>query len=63
MNKHVEKEIISILNDFQPKIKNRLNQISFQDREDLEQEIKVKIIKKLNSVEFKEGPRFWSFFK
>lgn len=61
MNKH--DEIISILNDFQPKIKKSLNKTPFQDREDLEQEINVKIIEKLNSVEFQENPSFWSLLK
>lgn len=59
MDKH--DEIISILRDFQPKIKKSLNKTPFQDREDLEQEINTRIIEKLNSVEFKESPSFWSF--
>lgn len=56
-------EILSILNDFQPKIKMSLKNTSFQDREDLEQEINTKIIEKLKTVEFKESPSLWSFFK
>ncbi len=36
---------------------------NYQDREDLEQEIRLKIIEKLFTVEFKEPPNFWCFFK
>lgn len=56
-------EIISIINDFQPKIKKSLRETSFQDREDLEQEINMKIIEKMNTVKFRESPSFWSFLK
>ena len=37
-----------ILNDFQGKINAQLRSVPFQDREDLEQEIKIKIIEKMN---------------
>lgn len=54
-NQQVEK----ILNDFNFKIKKSLNNTSYQEREDLEQEIKAKIIEKIHSVEFGEAPSFW----
>jgi len=38
------KEIENIINDFEFKIKKSLNNTSYQEREDLEQEIKTKII-------------------
>ena len=53
------KEIEKIINDFDLKIKKSLKNTSFQEQEDLEQEIKLKIIEKLKSIEFKDPPSFW----
>ncbi|MEN2467337.1 hypothetical protein [Ornithinibacillus sp. FSL M8-0202] len=53
------KEIEKIINDFEFKIKKSLHNTSYQEREDLEQEIKTKIIEKIHSVEFGEAPSFW----
>ncbi|GAB3806125.1 helix-turn-helix domain-containing protein [Virgibacillus kimchii] len=57
------KEVEEILEKFDSKIKQSLKNTNYQDREDLEQEIKLKIIEKLFTVEFKEPPCFWCFFK
>lgn len=56
------KEMEEVLDRFAPKIKQSLKNTNYQDREDLEQEIKLKIIEKLFTVEFKEPPNFWCFF-
>lgn len=55
-------EVMSILNKFKPKIKKCLRNTSYQYREDLEQEIKLKVIEKLDDVEFNNPPSFWDFF-
>lgn len=45
-------------------IKKHLMKTSIEDREDLQQEIYIKIFEKMDNIEFKEKPpRFWSFFE
>lgn len=58
----MNEEMLIIIQNFTPKIKQCLHQTSYQDREDLEQEIKLKIIKKLTTKEFQNTPSFWDFF-
>ncbi|UPW82626.1 hypothetical protein [Lysinibacillus sp. Ag94] len=55
-------EALTIIENFIPKIKQCLHNTEFQEREDLEQEIKLKIIEKLATVEFQDAPSFWDFF-
>ncbi|MDD1502969.1 hypothetical protein PVA17_09380 [Lysinibacillus sp. CNPSo 3705] len=55
-------ETLTIIENFIPKIKQCLHNTDFQEREDLEQEIKLKIIEKLATVEFQDAPSFWDFF-
>lgn len=55
-------ETLTIIENFIPKIKQCLHNTDFQEREDLEQEIKLKIIEKLATVEFQGAPSFWDFF-
>lgn len=54
-----KKEIEQLLKDFDIKIKKCLNQTSSSEREDLSQEIKLKIIEKLMSIKFNDTPSFW----
>lgn len=54
-----KKEIEQLLKDFDLKIKKCLNQTNSSEREDLSQEIKLKIIEKLLSIEFDDSPSFW----
>jgi len=56
-----QKSVEQILSSFKYKIKKNLVRVPQQDREDLEQEIKVKIIEKLNEIEFEETKGFWEF--
>lgn len=51
-------EVLELLN---PKIKSSLKQTSYQDREDLEQEIKLKILQHLDNVNKRDIPNFFSF--
>lgn len=55
-------DTLTIIENFIPKIKQCLHNTDFQEREDLEQEIKLKIIEKLATVEFQNAPSFWDFF-
>ncbi|TQR31745.1 hypothetical protein C7Y47_14110 [Lysinibacillus sphaericus] len=55
-------DTLTIIENFIPKIKQCLHNTDFQEREDLEQEIKLKIIEKLATVEFQDAPSFWDFF-
>ena len=55
-------ETLTIIENFIPKIKQCLHNTDFQEREDLEQEIKLKIIEKLATVKFQDAPSFWDFF-
>jgi len=55
-------ETLTIIENFIPKIKQCLHNTDYQEREDLEQEIKLKIIEKLATVEFQDAPSFWDFF-
>ncbi|MGE7599941.1 hypothetical protein [Lysinibacillus fusiformis] len=59
---HYNEESLLFIENFSPKIKQCLHQTSYQEREDLEQEIKLKIIEKLATKEFINTPRFWDFF-
>ncbi|AIM16332.1 MULTISPECIES: hypothetical protein [Neobacillus] len=48
-----------LLQLLEPKIKKSLSQTSYQEREDLEQEIKLKMIEKYHNHKFNEAPKFW----
>ncbi|MFT0803535.1 hypothetical protein VSK91_22680 [Bacillus swezeyi] len=56
---HHEKE--EFLEMFNPLIKKCLNNISFQEREDFEQEIKARLLDKLNHIYTQDAPGFWEF--
>ncbi|MFJ7981372.1 hypothetical protein ACIQ1D_13905 [Lysinibacillus xylanilyticus] len=60
-NQHNE-EALKIIENFIPKIKLCLHNTDYQEREDLEQEIKLKIIEKLATVRFQDAPSFWDHF-
>ncbi|MDM5250042.1 hypothetical protein [Lysinibacillus sp. G4S2] len=60
-NQHI-KETLTIIENFTPRIKQCLYNTDYQEREDLEQEIKLKIIEKLATVKFQNVPSFWDFF-
>lgn len=51
-----------LLMDFQPKINYNLLKVPVHERDDLEQEIKLKIIEKVNMlIEDENAPGFWEF--
>lgn len=63
MKKADSEEVINIIERFQPKIKKSLSNTNYQDREDLEQEIKVKIIEKLTNIKFNDCPSIWELLE
>ncbi|MCY8235272.1 hypothetical protein [Priestia endophytica] len=46
-----------------PKIKKVLNNVSARNREDIEQDLKLKIIESINNVKIDQTPGFWEFKK
>ncbi|MGJ7919282.1 hypothetical protein [Neobacillus sp. LXY-4] len=56
-----KEELIEILNHLEPKIKSVLRNTHFQEREDLEQEIKLKIIESYKKVSELDAPNFEEF--
>ncbi|MCS0824653.1 hypothetical protein NX029_11790 [Cytobacillus firmus] len=53
------KEIKEILVLFEPKIRKTLLQTAVQDREDLAQEMRLKLIEKYRNIQFHKAPKFW----
>ncbi|AKG03396.1 hypothetical protein AAV35_000420 [Salimicrobium jeotgali] len=56
-----EKKFNEVVNDFEPKIKKVLINTPFQEREDLEQELKMKIYQKIETLDEIEAPGFVEF--
>ncbi|MBJ8056603.1 hypothetical protein JDS87_33490, partial [Bacillus cereus] len=46
---------------FTPMIKKKLQNTAYQEREDLEQELYIKLIEKVDWLIYQEGPGFWEF--
>ena len=63
MNYPSEEELLITIKKFEPKIKKSLQHTNHQNREDLEQEIHIKIIEKLTTVEFEQSPSFWDLIE
>ena len=61
--KITDEEILFILNSLEPKINKALYQTTHKHREDLSQDIKEKIIRKLKSDEFQAVPGLFEFIK
>ncbi|WP_100330548.1 hypothetical protein [Bacillus xiapuensis] len=57
------REIVSIIEKLEPKIKKSLLQASYEHREDLAQEIKEKIIIKLKNEELAKIPGLFEFIE
>ncbi|MCY7631254.1 hypothetical protein ACTHP2_14905 [Bacillus altitudinis] len=53
-----QEELLKMLN---PLIKKCLYNISYQEREDFEQDIKLKLLDKFNLINDQEVPGFWEF--
>ena len=54
--------IVKILKAFNPKIKKSLQQTSYQNRADIEQELQLKLINIIQMCELDEMDGFWEFY-
>lgn len=62
MDKKLSKEeLMELLDSLDPKIKKSLRNTHFQDRGDLEQEIKLKIMESYDKITAIEAPTFEDF--
>lgn len=53
--------VINIINMFSPKLKKSLLQTSLQEREDLEQDLVLKMIDIIYQYNLESTPGFWEF--
>ncbi|KKB75445.1 sigma-O factor regulator RsoA [Bacillus sp. FSL M8-0052] len=61
MNLSNDRDFEEWLETFMPMIRNKLKNTSFQEREDLEQELKIKIYEKADMLLCQDVPGFWEF--
>ncbi|GAA1380320.1 MULTISPECIES: hypothetical protein [Peribacillus] len=62
MDKKLSKEeLLDLIESLNPKIKKSLKNTNYQDRNDLEQEIKLKIIESYEKIAAIEAPNFEEF--
>ncbi|GAA0504388.1 hypothetical protein GCM10008986_34910 [Salinibacillus aidingensis] len=54
-------EVKQVIEELTPRIKSSIRNTAYQEREDLEQEIIIKIIEKIRLFERKDSPGFWDF--
>lgn len=54
---------LAILEMFSPKIKRSLHQTTFNDREDLSQELALTLIENIQKYDFNKTPGFWEFIE
>lgn len=53
--------IEDVIKLMEPKIKKTMYTISANSREDIEQEVKLKIIESIDNIKFDETPGFWEY--
>ncbi|EKF34423.1 hypothetical protein BA1_15285 [Bacillus xiamenensis] len=54
-------EMEKLIETFTPMIKKKLQNTAYQEREDLEQELYIKLIEKVDWLIYQEVPGFWEF--
>ncbi|WP_224930844.1 sigma-O factor regulator RsoA [Bacillus safensis] len=54
-------EMEQLIETFTPMIKKKLQNTAYQEREDLEQELYIKLIEKVDRLIHQGGPGFWEF--
>ncbi|WP_343844045.1 hypothetical protein [Salinibacillus aidingensis] len=54
-------KVEQVIEELTPRIKSSIRNTAFQEREDLEQEIIIKIIEKIRLFERNDSPGFWEF--
>lgn len=52
-----------IINRFKPKLDSSLTQTSSQEREDLKQEVSLRIIEAIYRYDLNSTPGFWEFYE
>lgn len=62
-SRHNNEAIEKVLKAFTPKIKKTLQQTSLQNREDLEQELHLKLIHVIKLYELEDLVGFWGFYE
>lgn len=58
-----QEALLNIIQRFSPKLKHSLFQTSQQEREDLEQDLVLKMIEVIYQYDLESTPRFWDFQK
>ncbi len=61
-SKNDQDALNQILKAFNPKIKKSLQQTNFQNREDLEQELQLKLVNLIKMCELDDLDGFWEFY-
>jgi quinol monooxygenase YgiN len=56
-----KEELVDLIDSLNPKIKKSLKNTNYQDRNDLEQEIKLKIIESYEKIAAIDAPNFEEF--
>ncbi|WCT55626.1 helix-turn-helix domain-containing protein [Paenibacillus kyungheensis] len=56
-----EEAILFLINKFSPKIMRSLQQTTYQEQEDLRQEIHLKIIEAVRKYDLEQIPDIWNF--
>ena len=56
-----DKTYEKIINDFEPKILKVVRKASYNDREDMKQELRIKILEKMEMLDDLEVPGFLEF--
>ncbi|AOZ87926.1 hypothetical protein BK049_03965 [Bacillus xiamenensis] len=54
-------EMEKLIETFTPMIKKKLQNTAYQEREDLEQELYIKLIERVDWLIYQEVPGFWEF--
>ncbi|WP_397538015.1 helix-turn-helix domain-containing protein [Rummeliibacillus pycnus] len=62
-SKHDTEAVEKVLKAFKPKIKKTLQQTSFQNRDDLEQELQLKLVNIIKMYDLEEIDGFWGFYE
>ncbi|MCM3598156.1 helix-turn-helix domain-containing protein [Metabacillus idriensis] len=56
-----QEALVQIIKRFEPKIKKSSQIANYQNQEDLEQELKIELLKLVERFEYKQTPGFWQF--
>ncbi|SDH24220.1 hypothetical protein SAMN05192534_10311 [Alteribacillus persepolensis] len=60
---NVPEDVMELLRELEPSISYSLRETKKQDREDLKQEMIVKMLEKREQIGYSDAPGFWEFIK